>query len=167
MTAETTVRPEATGDFAAIQALHRAAFGGEGEASLVDELREAGSVVLSLVAEQGDDIVGHVLYSRLRIDGKEARASALAPISIAPARQKQSIGSRLIEEAHRLLAAEGEQIVLVLGDPAYYRRFGFSTTAAKSFRTPYDGDYLMALVLSEDAPRSGIVEYPAPFARLG
>ena len=66
-----------------------------------------------------------------------------------------------------MLAASGEKIVFVLGDPAYYGRFGFSAAAAKPFRTPYDGDFMQALVLAPDAPKSGTVRYPAAFAELG
>jgi len=161
-----TIRPEISIDRAAIHALHRAAFGGEGEAKLVDALRTDGAVVLSLVAEEGANIVGHVLYSRLTLDPPSNGALSLAPVAVAPVRQKRGIGSRLIEEAHRMLAASGEKIVFVLGDPAFYGRFGFFAVAAKPFRTPYDGEYMQVLALAPDAPKSGIALYPAAFAGL-
>jgi putative acetyltransferase len=124
-------------------------------------------VVLSLVAAEGRRVVGHVLYSRLTIDGRDVGASALAPISVDPWCRRRGIGTRLIEEAHRRLRARNESLVFVLGEPAYYARFGFTTEAAKSFRTPYDGEYMQALRLSADTPASGTVAYPVPFARLG
>jgi putative acetyltransferase len=161
------VRVEQPADYQAIHALHRAAFGGDGEGGLVDTLREDGAVVLSLVAAEGRRVVGHVLYSRLTIDGRDVGASALAPISVDPSRQRLGIGTRLIEEAHRRLRAGNESLVFVLGEPGYYARFGFTTEAAKSFRTPYDGENMQALRLSADMPASGTVAYPAPFARLG
>ena len=161
------IRPEAGGDEAAIRALHREAFGSDTEAKLVDELRDETSFVLSLVAEEEGQVVGHVLYSRLTIDGAPTGASALAPISVDPRRRKQGLASQLIENGHRQLKADGETLVFVLGDPAFYTRFGFSAETAKAFRTPYDGPYMMTLALSPVAPASGTVAYPAPFARLG
>lgn len=160
------IRPETAADRDALRAVHRAAFGGEAEAKLVDALHAEGAVVLSLVAEEGGQIAGHVLYSRLTLDPPCAGALSLAPVSVAPARQKRAIGSRLIADAHRMLAARGEKIVFMLGDPAYYERFGFSAAAAKPFRTPYDGEYMQALTLAPEAPKSGTVRYPAAFARL-
>jgi putative acetyltransferase len=162
-----TICAEQPGDRAAVHALHRAAFGGDGESDLVDALRDEGAVVLSLVAAEQEHIVGHVLYSRLIIEGHDVGASALAPISVDPSRRRLGIGTRLIEEAHRLLRVRGESLVFVLGEPGYYARFGFTTEAARSFRTPYDGEYMQALRLSADTPASGTVAYPAPFARLG
>jgi putative acetyltransferase len=129
-------------------------------------LRDEGAVVLSLVAEDEGRVTGHVLYSRLTLDPTSAGVSALAPVAVMPALQKQGIGARLVEGAHRMLAGRGEKFVFVLGDPAYYARFGFSAAAAKPFRTPYDGEYMQALALAPDAPKSGAVRYPAAFAAL-
>jgi putative acetyltransferase len=166
MKAALAIRLEAVADRQAIHALHRAAFGGDGEAKLVDALRADGAVVLSLIAAEGADIVGHVLYSRLTLDPPSNGALSLAPVAVAPEQQKRGIGARLIEEAHRMLTAKGEKIVFVLGDPAFYGRFGFSAAAAKPFRTPYDGEYMQALALAPDAPKSGTVRYPVAFAGL-
>ena len=160
------IRAEVAADREAIRALHRAAFGGEAEAKLVEALRGEGAVVLSLVAEQNGEIAGHVLYSRLTLDPSHSEALSLAPAAVLPKRQRQGIGARLIEEAHRMLTMRGEKIVFVLGDPAYYGRFGFSAATAKPFRTPYDGKYMQALILAPDAPKSGRVRYPAAFAGL-
>lgn len=161
------IRPEVAADRAAVHTLNCAAFGRDAEARLVDALRDEGAIVLSLVAEEDGCVIGHVLYSRLTLEPDRRGISALAPVAVVPERQKQGLAARLIEEAHARLAAQGEKLVLVVGDPSYYRRFGFSVDAAKAFRTPYDGPYLMALALSADAPQSGTVAYPAPFARLG
>jgi putative acetyltransferase len=164
-----TIRPEGAGDRSAIYALHCAAFGGEAEADLVDDLRRERAAVLSLVAEENGRVIGHVLYSRLAI-GNGARAEqalSLAPIAVAPRHQRQGTGARLIEDAHRRLAARGETLVFVLGEPDYYRRFGFSAAAARPFKTPYDGPDLMALALAPGGAAAGTVRYPAAFTRLG
>jgi len=164
--AHLVIRPEVSADKAAVHALNSAAFGRDAEADLVDALRDERAVVLSLVAEEDGHLVGHVLYSRLTLDPPRAGGSSLAPVAVAPKRQKHGIGARLIAEAHRMLAASGEKIVFVLGDPGYYSRFGFSADAAKTFHTPYDGEYMQALMLSPDAPKSGAVRYAAAFAGL-
>ena len=163
------IRSERATDARAIHALHRAAFGGATEADLVDALRSEGSVVLSLVAEEDERIVGHVLYSRVAIEVGAALvpALALAPLAVAPTRQRNDIGTRLVQEAHRRLAAQAEEMVFVVGDPGYYDRFGFSVAAALPFETPYDGAYVMALALNPSGAKGGAVRYPTPFAHLG
>lgn len=166
MAAQITIRAEKPGEAKAIHALHHAEFKGNAEADLVDELRESGETVLSLVAEAGGKIAGHVLYSRLKVDGAPS-AVALGPIAVDLAHQKHGIGGRLIEEGHRLLREKGETLVFVVGDPAYYVRFGFSLSAAAKFDTPYNGPYLMSLALASGAPASGKVVYPKFFAKFG
>lgn len=166
MSAEVTIRAEKPGDAQAIHALHHAEFKGNAEADLVDELRESGETVLSLVAEEDGKIVGHILYSRLKIDG-HPNALALAPIAVDLAHQKHGIGGRLIEEGHRHLREKGEKLVFVVGDSAYYMRFGFSREDAAKFDTPYNGPYLMSLALAPGAPVSGKVVYSAFFAKFG
>ena len=170
MTPDTlTIRPERATDVPGIHALHRATFGGATEADLVDALRSEGSIVLSLVAEEDGRIVGHVLYSRLAIEMGTALvpALALAPLAVEPARQRNDIGSHLVQEAHRRLAAQAEEMVFVVGDPGYYGRFGFSVAAALPFETPYDGAHVMALALNPSVAKGGAVVYPPPFAHLG
>lgn len=160
-----SIRPEAPDDRDAIHALIRDAFGQEAEAVLVDRLRDAGDLVLSLVADDGG-IVGHLAFSRML--GPLGRVVALAPLSVSQARQQQGIGTALVRESLRRLKEAGADLVLVLGDPAYYGRFGFTTEAAKSLRTPYDGPYLQALALTERGRGlAGEVAYAPAFAELG
>lgn len=161
-----TIRMSKPEDGIAIDSVHKAAFESETEANLVHSLFEGGGIVLSLVAECDERIVGSVIYSRLLIDGENKGANALAPIGVLPELQSQGIGSALIRQAHAHLKTARESLVFVLGDPAYYRRFGFSTQAASTFRTPYDGPYQMALAFEEDAVKSGVVTYPKAFAGL-
>jgi putative acetyltransferase len=161
-----TIRAEKPGEAREIHALHHAEFKGNAEADLVDEVRETDETVLSLIAEENGKIVGHILYARLTVDGAPS-AVALGPIAVDLARQKQGIGGRLIEEGHKLLREKGEKLIFVVGDPAYYSRFGFSREAAAKFDTPYNGPYLMSFTLAQGAPVSGKVVYPASYAKFG
>ena len=163
------IRPEEARDGPAIRAVVEAAFGQALEADLVDRLRAAGALVLSLVAEAGG-VVGHIAFSRLTVDGpgSDVRAVALAPLAVAPGRQRAGIGGALVRRGLDELRAQGEELVLVLGDPAYYGRFGFTAQAAHGLATPYDGPALQALWLAPaPAGFQAVVRYPAPFSELG
>lgn len=161
------IRPEREADREAIRALTVGAFGQAAEADLVDALRAQGDLVLSLVAAD-PAIVGHLAFSRLGLPRAAVRATALAPVSAAPSRQRQGIGTALIRDGLRRLAADGEDLVLVLGEPAFYNRFGFAADAARGLSTPYDGPYLQALAFTEAGrAASGPVRYAAAFADLG
>lgn len=160
------IRPETSSDIAAIRLVVEAAFARPAEAALVDALRAAGDLTLSLVAVDGDDIVGHVALSRMNAP---FRALGLGPVAVWPARQRGGIGGELIRDGLARAAAEDWQGVFVLGDPAYYGRFGFDAAMARDFQSPYAGPYLMARSLfADDLPvRSGRVEYAPAFAALG
>jgi putative acetyltransferase len=157
------IRPETASDHAAITALTEAAFKQPAEAKLVDALRASGDSVISLVAEDGGQIVGHVLFSKLV---SPARCLGLAPISVAPARQRQGLGAALINLGLEMAARDGWQAVFLLGDPAYYTRFGFRVADAAKFSSPYPKEYLMARDLSPGAlaKLSGALEYAPAFS---
>ena len=96
------------------------------------------------------------------------KAVGLAPVSVAPARQRCGIGRRLIRAGLRRAADEGWQGAFVLGDPAYYRRFGFNPERASGFASPYAGPHLMVLGLHGDlAATEGRIDYAPAFAALG
>jgi putative acetyltransferase len=147
------VRSEQKEDLPAIQAVNVAAFGRCDEADLVEALRAEGAVLLSLVAEVESRIAGHILFSRMWIDyGQDARpAAALAPVAVLPDFQNRGIGAALVQRGLELLKSNGEGIVLVLGHPAYYQRFGFSVEKAKPVQTPFPPDAFLALELSPGA----------------
>jgi putative acetyltransferase len=151
---------------AAVRAIVEEAFGQPGEADLIEALRADGDLVLSLLAVIGRPI-GHVAFSRLTLPGSTVRACALAPLAVLPAFQRQGIGTGLVRDGLHRLSRSGEDLVLVLGEPAYYGRFGFTVEAAEGLRTPYDGPYLQALALT-DAGRAvlGPVRYARAFSRL-
>ena len=158
------VREETVGDHAAIHEVVAQAFGRDDEAALVAVLRRDGALVVSLVAEIGGIVVGHVALSRLR---SPERALALAPLAVAPARQRQGVGADLVRHAIWQCRRSGEHIMFVLGEPAYYSRFGFSAAAAAPYPCPYAGPHFMALQLSDLLPRPAAVIYAPAFDPLG
>jgi putative acetyltransferase len=160
------IRPETTGDVAAVRKVLTAAFPSPVEAKLVDDLRAAGDLLLSLVADRGG-IFGHIAFSRLRFAATRLRGAAPGPIGVLP-EQRRGIGSALVQEGLSRLAQAGEDLAVVLGDPAFYERFGFSREAAARLETPYDGPHLLAKTLSERGSAVvGEVRYAPAFAALG
>lgn len=150
----------------AVRELHVEAFPTSAESELVEQLRKDGDDVISLVALKESSIVGHVMFSRMSAPFK---ALGLAPVSVLPHWQRQGIAAQLIEEGVKQAKARAWEGIFVLGDPAYYKRFGFSVSAAESFESPYAGPYLMLLILKEDSLpyRSGRIDYAPAFLSLG
>jgi len=152
-------------DHAAIAAVVTAAFGGSDEARLVAQLRAEGDAIFELVAEQTGEVAGHVLFSRLWADRADLYA-ALAPLAVRPDRQRMGVGGQLVRASLEAAAEFGVVGVLIVGDPAYYGRFGFSRAAAAQVACPYsDLPALQALALtpgSFDAPLT--VGYPGAFS---
>src|SRR6516225_4108610 len=126
------IRIETTNDRSSILEVHRQAFGGDDEGRLVDLLRDGGFARLSLVAEQDDQIVGHIFFSELAIvsDQGSLPALALAALAVLPEHQRRGLGTMLVQEALRLCRSSGHRIVIVVGHPEYYPRFGFSAKLA-------------------------------------
>ena len=150
---EPVIRSETIADEPAIRGVIADAFGGSDEVDLVDALRRDGDVLVAAVAERRD-IVGHVLFSRMFVqssDGQRVAAVALAPLAVAPAAQRQGIGSALTRYGLEQLRARGERIVIVVGHPAYYPRFGFSSALTRNLESPFDRDAFMALELAPGA----------------
>lgn len=159
------IRHERPDDAAAIRAVLEAAFPGPEEARLVEELRADGDAAIALVAEAGDAVIGHVMFSPMT---GPLRALGLGPLAVAPAYRRSGIGGRLIRQGLAEARTAGVQAVFVLGDPAYYRRFGFDPALAEGFASPYAGPYLMALALADPLPaKVGRIDYAAAFGRLG
>jgi len=156
-----SARPE---DHPAISTLLNAAFGGAEEAELVESLRGAGDVVLELVAVAGDAIVGQILFSRLTV-GDDFDAVALAPLAVLPANQRHGVGAALVKAGHDQLQASGESLSIVLGDTAYYGRFGYTHARAAGYDSAYQGEHLQGLAFRE-APISGALTYAPAFGAL-
>ena len=159
------LRPAEPRDHAAIREILIAAFPGTDEAELVQRLRGDGDAAIELVAENRGSIVGHILFSPMQAP---FRALALAPVAVTPDRHGEGIGSALIEAGHNLAREQGWQAIFVLGEPAYYRRFGFDPDLAAGFASPYSGAFFMALALTGALPTSmGKVTHAPAFAALG
>ncbi|MCH7861005.1 GNAT family N-acetyltransferase [Sphingomonas sp. NPDC092331] len=168
------IRPATGGDVAAIDALLRRAFPAEDEARLVQRLCIDGDMVLTLVAddEESGALAGMIAFSRMdvAIAGKPIAAVALAPLAVEAAWRKQGVGEALVQAGIAQLADAGGVLAFVLGDPAYYGRFGFAAEWARGFASPYAGDYLMALPLQGGAMPCGVrgaATHAPAFAALG
>ena len=162
----TNIRVETPDDYADVRKLHLTAFPSADEADLVDRLRGDGDAVISLVAIEGDDLVGHVMFSRM---SAPFRSLGLAPVAVLSDWRRKGIAARLIEGGIKRAQKDGWEGIFVLGEPGFYRRFGFSAAQAEKFESPYAGPYLMALALQgSDLPcKSGRIDYAPAFSALG
>ncbi|MGH4028556.1 GNAT family N-acetyltransferase [Actinomycetota bacterium Odt1-20B] len=164
-------RPETGADISAVHAVNAAAFPTEAEADLVDALRLDGDAWLpglSYVAEAADgQVVAHALITRCRVDG--APALALAPCAVLPDQQRSGAGSAVVHAVLAAARARGEELVLVLGHPEYYPKFGFVPASRYGIRAPFDvpDEAMMALVWDgadgSPAVPQGTIRYPAAF----
>lgn len=170
MTIEVRVaRPE---DVPAMDALLRGSFPAPDEALLVQRLCMDGDMVLAMVAEEAGALAGVVVFSRMsvEVDGKPIAAVAMAPVATAPTHRRQGVAEALIAAGHDRLRDAQVMLSVVLGDPAYYGRFGYDADWAVGFDSPYAGDYFMALPLQDGAMPCGVrgrCDHAAAFARLG
>jgi putative acetyltransferase len=167
MTTAWTTRPESPGDVGAVREVSLAAFPTAAEADLVDALRESDAWIdgLSIVAEDGEGtVVGYALLTRCHVG--DSAALALAPCAVLPRVQRRGAGTAAISAALEAARAMGEKLVVVVGHPDYYPRFGFVPASSLGIRAGFEvrDEALMALPLSPhaDTPR-GRLTYPAPF----
>jgi putative acetyltransferase len=161
------IRPERKKDLKAIAAITRAAFGRDLEARMIDEIRSSEGFVpeLSLVAEAEGEIVGHVILSYVDLVGHPVLM--LGPIAVVPRLQRQKIGSLLVHESVRRAELRGEPLVLLLGHPEYYPRFGFRQARELGIEPPEDDipdEAWMVLPLAAyDPALKGRVVWPPAF----
>ena len=163
-----TIRPEMPDDREAVRKVHESAFESDDEARLVEAVREGGFAVVSLVALVEGALVGHILFSRLAIktESQSLGGLSLAPMAVLPGYQRRGIGSRLVEAGSEACREQGHRIVLVLGHPEFYPRFGFSAELARPIESPFGGgEAWMALELEPGAMNGieGRVEFSPPF----
>lgn len=165
-------RAEKSEDIEAIHRVNVAAFGREGEAELVDQLRGVAST-FSFVAVEFEQIVGHIFFSPVEIEGEGADdllVLGLAPVAVLPTYQRQGIGSLLIQHGLEECARFGCKAIVVLGSPEYYPRFGFIPAREKGLRCEYTvpDEAFMVLELESGALDGwvGTVKYRSEFNKL-
>jgi putative acetyltransferase len=161
-----TIRPEVPSDIPSIHTLTQAAFlhaphTAHTEQFIVDALRKAGALSLSLVAVDGEQLLGHVAISPVTISDGASGWYGLGPISVMPQYQKQGIGSMLMVEVLEKLKESGASGCVLVGDPTFYTRFGFKQAAT----LVYPGvppEYLLALSFVQTIPQ-GIISFHEAF----
>ena len=134
------IRSELPEDVEAIYSLNEEAFEGTAEANLVNSLRTSNAMTLSLVAIKNNEIVGHIAFSPVTIESDQATVNAvgLAPMAVSPEFQRSGIGSQLVEEGLNRIRTAGHDLVVVLGHPEYYPRFGFVPAKKYGIRWEHD-----------------------------
>ena len=131
------------------------------EAPLVGKLREDGDLTISLVAMSGDELVGHVAFSPVTINGVHDQWFGLGPISVHPDVQKQGIGSQLIKEGFVRLKQMGAKDCVLIGDPKYYKRFGFENDGKLSYaNVPKEAVMWIGF---DSEPQEGILKFSPAF----
>ena len=167
METEMNIRPETPQDIEAIGQVTFAAFKGmpysdETEHLIIERLRDAGALSLSLVAEENGTVVGHVAFSPVLVNGENMNWYGLGPISVSPELQKQGIGSALIHDGLAKLRAMGARGCVLEGDFNYYNRFGFKSYPKLVYEGAPAPEYFMAIPFYEEVPE-GKVEFHKAF----
>jgi putative acetyltransferase len=167
-----TIRFEIPEDISVIHQVNELAFGRVNEADLVDRLRREEAVILSLVAVQDEQVVGHILISPVTVQNDDSQwdAVALGPMAVLPRCQKQGVGSALIRAAFEELKKMGHFVVIVLGHPEYYPRLGFVPSRSLNIRWEIDvpDEVFMVAELKVGAlnGRTGVVHYHSAFSAV-
>lgn len=167
-----TIRREKPEDIAQVRRINELAFEQTTEADLVDKLRQACAESISLVAED-DFVVGHILFSPVVIDAGASQlvGMALGPMAVLPERQRQGIGTRLVEHGLEIIRDRYCPFVVVVGHPEYYPRFGFERSSKYGLASEWENmpdEAFMIAVLDREAMQgvSGIVKYRQEFSEF-
>lgn len=158
------IRPERPEDIDAIRSLTKAAFrdmpySSQTEAAIVDALRNAGALAISLVAVKESDVVGHVAFSPVTIDGAPGGWYGLGPVSVHPSQQRKGIGTALIHEGLDRLRRMDAHGCVVLGEPSYYSRFGFRNDPHLRYADA-PPEYFQCLAFTAPAPKGEVAYHP-------
>ena len=164
------IRAEKSADIDGIWGINAQAFETEEEANLVNALRDSGLSYISLVAEKGNELVGHILFTPVELVGDDTglKLMGLAPMSVMPELQNKGIGSLLVKAGIEECASKGFDAIFVLGHPEYYPKFGFVPSVRYDIKSQYDGvpdEAFMVLELVKDClqGKCGIVKYHEMF----
>jgi putative acetyltransferase len=164
-----TFRQETLKDIDSIRYVNEQAFEQKGEAELIDKLRNRNVVTLSLVAVQDEQIVGHILFSPVTVESENSsfEAITLAPMAVLPEYQRQGIGSQLVQVGLKECYQLGHEVVVVVGHPDYYPRFGFVLGKTKGigceFEVPDEAWMILELREGALAGRKGTVKFQPEF----
>ncbi len=166
------IRREGPEDRTQVRRVNELAFGQPEEAGLVDALRSADAATLSMVAARDGDILGHILFSPVTVlsPAGDFPAIGLGPMAVLPEEQRRGIGSMLVRASLGELRRSGHGLVVVLGHPRYYPRFGFVRASTHGIRweqaAPDEAFMLLELARGVLAGRSGVVRYRPEFAMV-
>ncbi|WP_367988229.1 GNAT family N-acetyltransferase [Vibrio sp. NTOU-M3] len=165
------IRTEAPADILAVDRLLKDAFPTEAEAQLVMKLRENGHRTLSLVAcSDKGEVIGHVMFSPVTLESEDLNWQGLAPLAVKASARNQGIGADLIKEGLITLKEFGYPACVVLGDPAYYGRFGFEDAQQHQIRcqweVPQGAFQIVALGDGELDGRQGLIAFSPEFSEL-
>jgi len=156
------VRREQPQDVPAVRLINERAFGQPQEANIVDKLRAACPGLLSLVAEQEGQVVGHILFSPTTIEGPHGvlKGMGLAPVAVMPECQRQGVGSQLIRAGIAALKETGCPFIILLGHPEYHPRFGFERASRYGIRPQWEGipDEAFMILWFDPAAGQGVSE---------
>ncbi len=159
------IRKERQGEAAEIAGIHRAAFGGESEAHIVNDLRKCAGLTLSLAAEIEGVLIGHIAFSQAKIGA--AVGAALAPLAVLPAYQRRGAGGALVREGLKRIGEMGFSVCVVLGHSEYYPRFGFVPADRYDIHNNFNASpqnfFAAALQPGALEKISGIVQYHSAF----
>ena len=161
------IRPETPNDYDSIRGILIAAFANhpyshQTEHLIVEGLRADNALTLSLVAEVDGRVVGQIAFSPVKIDGKDCEWLGLGPVAVTPGLQRQGIGQALVNEGLKQIRGLGAQGCVLVGDPAFYRRFGFENNPA----LPVEGvppEFTMCLPIGDQVPVGSVTFHPAFF----
>ncbi len=165
------IRAETAEDIPSVRLVNELAFGQPGEAGLVDALRASAQPHISLVATRQGQVVGHIFFSPVTLEAADsALILGLAPMAVLPEHQGQGVGSQLVREGLKECRRIGCDVVVVVGHPEYYPRFGFVPASQKGLRCEYPvpDEVFMVAELKPDAlsGRQGLVKYRPEFGAV-
>jgi putative acetyltransferase len=161
------IRPELPTDFASIRNIHIAAFANhpyshQTEHLIVEGLRADGAMTLSLVAEVDGNVVGQIAFSPVKIDGKDCGWLGLGPVAVTPSLQRQGIGQALVNEGLKQIRGLGARGCVLVGDPAFYRRFGFQNNPVLRMEG-VPPEVVMCLPMGDKMLAGNVTHHPAFF----
>lgn len=164
------IRAEGPADRTAVRFVNELAFFRADEADLVDVLRSGCPEGLSFVAVEGENIVGHILFTPVTITSGASVITGLGlgPMAVLPSHQGQGVGSALVRHGLEQARARGYPFVVVVGHPKYYPRFGFEPASRRGIRSQWPGmpdDAFMVVVFDESSMRdvAGVASYRGEF----